>query len=814
MRPLTFTRYPHARSSNNGVVDIRSWEEWCETFTVHQVRGKPSDTGDRGALDKWKDGPCVIFGEIPVGQGRKDSNVRYVDALSLDLEKIDADKLNAILDLLKPFTFAAWTTHKSGSVVADEQLRLRVVLPLKRSLTPGEFPGAWAGLNKMVMYANDPATKNIGRLNYLPSTFDAEKAVAWVNAGERWIDIADLPDTESTRSAESEVGVDRMVMMRVKDWLQSGHKLPPGARELLAGQPLAKPDSGQRHDTILLLTMRIAARFPMINIDTVEALFGPSIDAMVTQDRSFEGMPSVIAAFEGALDHADEEKKQEAVKQDEEIKQKQLQGDQPYTDDELVAMCESLKCTRQQLDHRWIITGGGGMYWFLGADGTYGTGFKKGEAEIAVVQALKRSPVNIYEATRDGFKWRPFIDICREHATAARQVIPSLIYQRHFYDAHTGIFYEATAPLRKLVPYFDEQIDIYLRKLANTTGGKLIDWLSCVPKVDRLLCSVYFDGPPGAGKSLLAHGLAALWVEEAQPSTVEALVSGFNDELAKCPLIFGDEDLPRPRDRANITGVLRMHLSTQSRKLSVKYRDNSKLMGAIRLILAANNESLLHTDDVATAADLKAIAQRFMYIKADDDVVAYLESLPRETKEYWMREGIAKHVLWLAENHEVKVPGKRFWVEGDMSQMHRILMIGNRWNSFVCEMLVRHLLNPKAYERNNGGLVRRGHGKLLVNTQFFLEQWEVILKNQDKPNTNKIAAALRAVSISPRRIQKLWQGKPVNYYEIDIDHLLAWSDRNNIGSAASILDAIGDRAVAYGEEAELEQTPSANEEPL
>jgi hypothetical protein len=280
--------------------------------------------------------------------------------------------------------------------------------------------------------------------------------------------------------------------------------------------------------------------------------------------------------------------------------------------------------------------------------------------------------------------------------------------------------------------------------------------------------------------------MAKMWTTGA-PAELEALLSGFNDELIKCPLILADEEIPSSWRNQNVTTFLRSMLSTTSRTLKRKYKSNSDLQGAVRLVLTANREDLLGHRSVSSPQDLEAIAQRFLYINVPPAAAELLNGVPRERRNYWATAGIAKHALWLAENHEVKEPGKRFWVEGDVSQMHRLLMTGSRWNSLVCEWLVKHLMDPSKFNGRQTGLIRIHEGELLVNEQGLTDFWGDYLSTKVDVETGSVGKALRGLAKSTKKKQLRWQGRRIRYHVIDVDHLLSWSDYLNIGDRETML---------------------------
>ena len=149
MRDVVFTIYRSAQDTH-GTPTTRTWDEWVERLTTHPLRGDTTDANDKPALDRAKNGPAIILGEIPAGKPRRGANMRAVHALGLDLEGIDDRDLKDILNRLLPFEFVVYTTHKSGAPAVGGETRLRIVLPLREPLTPSDHASAWSGLNALI----------------------------------------------------------------------------------------------------------------------------------------------------------------------------------------------------------------------------------------------------------------------------------------------------------------------------------------------------------------------------------------------------------------------------------------------------------------------------------------------------------------------------------------------------------------------------------------------------------------------------------------------------------------------------------------
>lgn len=788
MRDVTFTLYRNAQDTAGKPV-TQSWDDWVKQFSTHEVRGKPEDTNDKAALDRAKNGPAVVLGVIPDGEPRRGANVQEVHALALDLENETEEHLEPVFESLKDYEFFVYTTYKHGSQIANGYPRLRVLVPVDPPISPADHAKAWAGLDRLTGGLNDPSTKDIGRLHYLPSTFDASKAWTHHHRSDKWLRIEDLqqPKTQS----QNEIPDQKKLLDRIRKQLGLVHRvdeLKPLTSSLLKGLSFADP--GGRHQAVLRLTMWIAERTADLNTASLQSLFNSSLEAMKLEAAGAPTIEEVITAYKGAVDKLAVKKQKDDEERDNQARTAQLEAvaaTGPYTDEELEKIAGVNGWSTADLKTRWVVQKGSAV-WLLSESGDYCGPYLKDEWSTATSRILARAPVRLTEVTRNGVKWRAMTDVFRECGSVAKSVVADMTSRRTSYNAVTQVMREAVSPIRDIEPKFDPEIDSWLKVLGGVHYPKLVDWMSCASDLTKMMCGLYFEGSTLSGKTLLAHGLAKIWTEGA-PTAIGAVLSDFNSDIARCPLVLADEEMPKPYN-STVTAILRSMLSVTNRTLTRKYLASSDINGAIRLILTANNEFLLDTKDVSSYQDLEAIAQRFLRITVTEDAATYLAGLERAKKVQWMNEGIAAHALWLAENHVVADPGKRFWVEGDVAGMHSNLLLGSKWNSTVCEWLVRYLMNPKPFDTKGTGLIKRENGQLFVNDQAIIDGWNLYLNTKQEAETAKIGAALRAISKSAERRQLRFNGRQIRYRLIDIEHLFAWSDRYNIGNRDVLLEAI------------------------
>lgn len=799
VRDLTFTYYPDLFDSTGGQPYTLPWDRWREGFAKHTSRGTPADTDSKEALDDAKRGPSIVLADIPAGSPRKITSVVAIHGMSLDIEDVTDDEIKRVLmGPLAPYEWVAHTTHKHAARCLGGATRLRVILPLATPILPARFRDAWQGLNTLAGGINDPATKDASRALYLPSTYDP--AVAWaLHHPGKWLAPEEI--LESGKDAEISGRADedaaRSMRRRLKR-IDNEDPVKDIAKALLEGLPLSGP--GGRHDAIRDLTWWMAGRDNDLSDKVLEVLFKASIETMQQADATSPGLADVATCYRGAVVRIKESADQAA-------RQRQMQeakaGETPYTDEDLERIATMQGWSANELRRRWIVQKDTTFY-LLDKGGAYRGPFAQSEARINALDYFACAPVTLFEPTDKGYRRRGIMEIAEDHGSGASEIVADLTSQYSRFDPITGVFWEAIRPRRNLTPCFDVEIDAWLKVFAGSQYEKLCDWLACAPDLSKLLCALYLAGQPGAGKTLLAHGLARIW-HEGPPAELDRILSDFNEDLCQCPCVLGDEALPKQWKGTPITTKLRSIISTTSRALSRKYRAPATMQGAIRLILTANNEFLLDSREVSSSQDLDAVATRFLYIEAPAAAAELLR--PEVTDKVWIDgDAIAKHALYLMQTRQVR-RGRRFWVEGEQSDMHLMLMTGSRWNSLVVEWLVRYTLCPQSYDSRGDNLIRHGDGHLLINDGAIVDAWRLYLPNTKfEPETSKIGAALRALSAKDTVQLRTPQGRRVRFRDINVDILLAWSEKSNIGDRETILATIGEKPPRQPGE-DLEQAP-------
>ena len=753
MRDITFTIYRN-KFDTEGMTVTQTWDEWVADLLVHDRRAD-------------KDGHLFIAGEVRGARSAK--NVLYCDAITVDLEHKTRPELDRVFDSLQPFEYVVYTTHSS----CPTDWRCRIVLPFKRPVPAKDWAAVWAALNTHIGEHNDPQTKDASRMNYLPSApEDGFPPAATRNEGVA-LDARQLTAKPPEARGGSPIDGWQSTVEDIRRKLRgvNDSDLKPLTDALRKGAPYA--ERGHRHSATLKLTMWLAMRDREIPEPALEELFAESVKAM-----GFD-MQDVLNGYNGAVGR---------------IETMPDQGDalDEYSETELIVIAQAQGgVTPAQLAQMWIVYRSP-AYYFLRANGSYTPPIPVNDARTVATEFLARAPFSMY---RLGAKSTPvrrtMQELAEEHGQALFHIEADLTAKQTTYNPRTRTLVEAPCPLRDLKPLEDPAIAEWLMHLGGEESEKLLDWLACLPDLDKPLCALYMSGEPGTGKTLLAHSAARLWSARGVTGLNE-IMGNFNAALTRCPLVLADEAVPAQWQGASSTARIRNLISSPSREMNRKYAPTCDLRGFLRMVLTANNDDLLR-NEVATAADFQAIAERFLLIEVGPQARDYLATVTGETISSWLEDDLlARHVLWLRDTRTV-TRGRRFWVDGNAEKVARGLMTGTRWTSLVCEWLVRYLLRPMPIDTNKENLILREDGKLLVNDRAITDGWLIYHPHSKlEPETHKISTALRTISRNGlKQLRK--EGKRIRYREIDIGHLTAWADRANFTDAQTIREALGEK---------------------
>ena len=377
-----------------------------------------------------------------------------------------------------------------------------------------------------------------------------------------------------------------------------------------------------------------------------------------------------------------------------------------------------------------------------------------------------------------------------DYATPAKDAHIDLMVDKSFYDLKTKIFVEAGAKKRVTEAVYHPQVDEWLRLLSGSSYDDLANWISVVAALDQPNSALYLDGESGAGKGLLATGLAHLWLSTGTPTPFEEVIGNYNSPLVNCPLAWIDEGLKGRK--TNVTGELRAFIGRSSFVMNEKYMPHRLVRGHTRLMICANNKNVLKIGGSEfTVMDLKAVTGRILHIKARKEAVDYLANNGGWdfTSPWIKQDAIAKHALYLAETREFE-HGRRFMVEGNETSLHRQMVLHGENDALTYEWLARFSTDPKKIEgaykaRKEESLAFFNRGFLYINTQCVIDCWKQYMGETVEPSHNNIGGLLRR--LAHRQVRLVRGSKRNRFWIIKLDMILEWCRENQIGNEDQIL---------------------------
>lgn len=564
--------------------------------------------------------------------------------------------------------------------------------------------------------------------------------------------------------------------------------------EVLAGRSFAQP--GER-DAQLQKTASIVAFTAPVGTDPVTAaeLFRPSIDAMA---RESDDPSNPALTFESVVEKLGRALADAATKRaaDAEFRKTFLgspearqtnghtsaspsaSGDAGiYTADELADFASSQGTTLEGFRQRWIIQHGTAYYVFVNG------GYKYPVPKDALLTKLrddlvaaKDVGVRLWTVNKDGSDRKMSIqEVLDNYGTVARQARGSLMLGKSFYNADTEIYWEALCPARNIQPKYDPVIEEWLKLLGGDQEDRLLDWIATIGQLEEQSSALYMSGKAGAGKTLLAHGLARFWTEGGPTELSDVVGNSFNSGIARCPIIFGDEAMTCS------TTDLRRLIGSSVHTLRRKYLPNMDIVGSLRVILADNGGRMLIQDEEINGEDLEAVASKFLHISVGQEPVDFLKSLGgRSGTEDWVSgDRIACHAMWLRQNRQV-VPGGRFIVEGHVTSMTRLLAVQGKIAGLVCEWVAGYLDKPIPNINQQGSIIV-GSGRILINVDAISTHWSHYIQSEKTAfSKSRIGAALGNLSDGVHRVGAH------RYHNVKPDLIYEWAEKNLVGDIAAM----------------------------
>lgn len=763
-----------------------TWDAFVRELGPHQF--------DRPSKDVL---PAFSPAQYKEGSTRLAKNVRRVSFGVLDLDKITGQQFLNVIDALDPYDALVYSTWSHPKYVQQGLWCVRVCIRLNRPVEMAEWRLFWPALVGTFGNLSDPQCKDPNRIYYGAFAPDGtqHEAIYYVNKGKP-LEVESLSSVkvniESASYGTDKIPRDRLERLAIR-WKRSRDEwrstMGETLHKLCQGQPFA--EEGHVDTTVFQLCNDLAEAFPTADPASIAPHFAQSLQLM-----NYKGIYPLEKVEDKLRRALANQAAEVAAKQEEEVTERKLRirqafahidptRDYPYTEKELEAMTLRLDCSRDELAKRWIIQRGN-LFYLLGPGARYSEPY----SEKDVINALTRdlapassAGVEIWSRTPNGDPIRKGItSLMNDYGSVATNYVLDMRAQEARYEPSTKLFIEAPCPLRPLTPAYDLDVDRWLSILCHTHYHDVKTWLALVTSLEEVCAALLLTGHKGVGKSLLAEGIARLWTTNGSTKLTSAM-GDFNDAIARCPLVFADEQLPKDYRGGGRTAEIREFIAARTRPFKKKYAPETSILGATRLIIAANNEDILAIQENLSVNDIEAIGDRFYHVKVNPFAEEFIDVCDPKSMIY--EDRIARHCLWLRDNHPIERNG-RFLIKSTDRQFHRALTTKTGLRSALCQWLIGYLKSPKMVDARKDWGVWISRGRLLVTTKTILENWETYVTNEHVPPTGRLAGAISGLSHANRIHVTRPDATTGHYRMIDIEHLYAWGGETEFATREEI----------------------------
>ena len=432
-------------------------------------------------------------------------------------------------------------------------------------------------------------------------------------------------------------------------------------------------------------------------------------------------------------------------------------------------------------------------------DGTYSINGVRHNVLVPTIKHLGMDNViNTQELRGRSVVDRPVQAILNDHCIPVNNVTYSSSAEVARISGEPG-YYELLIPVHqldpKLEPEYSEQVDEWLQALFGPMYEQGIMWLSHCLDVSRPICALNLYGASGAGKGMLAHGIAECF--RVKRVSDDKVLGRFNIGLVESPVVWFDEGVPSTNmPGCNTTDqTFRKLVSGGSLGVEGKNKDVMTAQVYPRLLISSNNQDVMralvgHRD--LSEDDIEAIEIRLMSVEVGQSAVRWLRSHGNySTTRGWIagdgpsRYTLAKHIMWLYDNRKPYTHGTgRLLVEGEKgSEEIQTMTFSTTTADVVLRTLFKMIEDPSVpsgmhilrQDENDAGVFVIPSGVLRYYERHLQDTMRKYLTDRN------IAKVLRNLSTddSPSSARRLRGQNPdepkQKWYELRLDKLLEQS---------------------------------------
>lgn len=349
----------------------------------------------------------------------------------------------------------------------------------------------------------------------------------------------------------------------------------------------------------------------------------------------------------------------------------------------------------------------------------------------------------------------------------------------------------AAGQKRVLERKYSHDIDQWIRLMSGDKYEMFLDYLAGFPQTAYALPCLYLYGPTGTGKSSFAKGLSRIY-RRGEPLSYENATAKFNETVLDTPVVLCDEFIPEAvRKSGQTTAYLRNIVQKTDHMVEVKNGSFYTLKGALRIIITANNLSVITDDkEQLTNMDVAGTVNRFLLLEAAPETREFLEGLEAARFKEILDYDLAQHVLWLAENRTIDTSKRFLGIFDPNSQLKSAIVTTKEIPNIMCELLTTAILsNAKGVK----GIKFDDEGLYVRQELWSKDTWEALRLEMPKISGGKMARGMALVAYERKAF---WVGgKTVNYRKVDMDALMQWVQESQLVDPDEFKEALLRRMV-------------------
>jgi hypothetical protein len=334
-------------------------------------------------------------------------------------------------------------------------------------------------------------------------------------------------------------------------------------------------------------------------------------------------------------------------------------------------------------------------------------------------------------------------------------------------------------------PKYDAQVDEWLHLLGGADVDELLDWLAVFPNIERPASALYLQGAGGIGKGMLGQALKNLTVSR-MVAPFDQVVQEFQDTLTQTPFIWADEKVTTKRMTKALMDSFKKLVSGETDTINLKGEKHVTIEGHWRVFITANHANALPWDEEVSGADLDAVRQRLIHIKAPGDrAIKYLEQIgQRDGTEGWPEFRIPAHVMHLAQTRAIN-RSRRFLVEAKAKQYHADMQARTSGSDEVLRLLGRLLREPNKYAscvfiKNDYVYFNVANGYEVMSKIVAQDRSRQAFPDSERALTKTIKHISLDENAENHKVtaSNMKFGKVLKLWRLDMRFIIDWLDRN------------------------------------